>query len=117
MYPLDSMHPCLRMDEIVRLIAYELVASRGQATAVALACCCKSFEDPVLDALWEAQERLLPLLKLLPGDVWTGGYKVGAQTILVLHLLNHCLKVFQKTPDEAGVGSLPKIRSKDAKAQ
>ena len=44
------MHACLNVDEIVRLIAYELVASGGYATAVALARCCKSFEDPVLDA-------------------------------------------------------------------
>ena len=67
---LDSMHACLNVDEIVRLIAYELVASEGKATNVALACCRKSFEDPVLDALWVKQYRLLPLLKSFPGDVW-----------------------------------------------
>ncbi|KAF9643055.1 hypothetical protein BDM02DRAFT_3264243, partial [Thelephora ganbajun] len=66
-----STQPCLSVDEILRLIACELVASRGRKTAVALACCCKSFEDPALDALWgEWQMRLLPLLKTLPGDVW-----------------------------------------------
>ena len=64
------MHTCLNVDEIVRLIARELVASGGNATAVALACCCKDFEDPVLDALWVEQDRLLPLLKSFPGDVW-----------------------------------------------
>ena len=67
------MHACLNVDEIVRLIACELVASRGIATAVALACCCKSFEDPALDALWVKQDRLLPLLKTFPGDVWNDG--------------------------------------------
>ena len=63
-------HPCLRVDEILRIVALELVALGAKATAVALACCCKSFEDPALDALWETQHRLLPLLKSLPGDVW-----------------------------------------------
>ena len=67
------MHTCLNVDEILRLIACELVASKGRTTAVALACCCKNFEDPVLDALWERQDRLTPLLKSLPGDVWDGG--------------------------------------------
>ena len=66
------MHACLNVDEILRLIAYELVRSGGNATAtaVALACCRKSFEDPVLDALWETQNRLLPLLNSFPEDVW-----------------------------------------------
>jgi len=81
------MHPCLSVDEIVRLIAYELVASQGRATAVALACCCKSFEDPVLDTLWETQGHFLPLIKSLPGDVWNpGGYNVGVSTTSVSNL-------------------------------
>ena len=65
------MHTCLRVDEIVRLLACELVASEAKATAVSLACCCKGFEDPVLDELWETQEELSPLLKCFPqDDVW-----------------------------------------------
>jgi len=67
------MHACLNVDEIVRLIAWELVASKARAAAVALACCSKSFEDPVLDTLWEVQDRLRPLLRSLPGDVWKRG--------------------------------------------
>lgn len=58
------------MDEILRFLACELVASEAKATVVSLACCRKSFEGPVLDALWETQDRLLPLLKSLPGGVW-----------------------------------------------
>ena len=69
-YLSDSMHACLNVDEILRLIASELVGSRGNGTAVTLACCCKSFEDPVLDALWKRQVRLSPLLESLPGGVW-----------------------------------------------
>ena len=78
------MHACLNVDEIVRLIALELVAFGGKATAVCLACCCKSFEDPALDALWATQESLLPLLKSLPSDVWKeSGYNVGVPTTRV----------------------------------
>ena len=64
------MHPCLNVDEIFRLFAHELVSSEAKATAVALACYCKRFEESVLDALWETQERLTPLLKCIPQDAW-----------------------------------------------
>ena len=64
------MHACLKVDEIVRLVVHELIASEGKATAAGLARCCKSFEDPVLDALWATLDQLLPLLELFPGDVW-----------------------------------------------
>ena len=74
------MHACLNVDEIVRLIASKLVGPGSRATAVALACCRKSFENPVLDVLWETQGKLIPLLKSLPGDVWNGsGCAVGDQ--------------------------------------
>ena len=83
------MHACLRVDEILRFLACELVRSETKATAVALACCCKSFEDPALDALWETQDRLLPLLKSLPRDVWNSEYTVSAPTTHVYFLLNY----------------------------
>jgi len=84
------MHACLNVDEIVRVIAYELVTSKGGGTAVSLACCCKSFEDPVLDALWETQEQLLPLLKSLPGDIWDGdGYTVSEPTTHIFSFLSY----------------------------
>jgi len=75
------MHACLNVDEIVRLVALELVAFGGEATAVCLACCRKSFEDPVLDVLWAKQVLLLPLLKTFPGDIWKeAGCSVSAST-------------------------------------
>ena len=78
---LDLTHPCLNLDEIVRLIVRELVTPRGKGAAVGLACCCKSFEDPVLDVLWATQDQLLPLLKTFPGDIWEeGGYSVSVPT-------------------------------------
>ena len=73
------MHRCLNVDEIVRLIACELVESEGKETAACLACCCKSFEDPVLDALWARQFDLFKLFGCFPGNVWNeGGYTVSA---------------------------------------
>lgn len=64
------MHPCLDVDEIVRLLAHELVASEEWSAAVALACCCKKFEDPALGALWGIQEEFHPLLDTFPEGVW-----------------------------------------------
>ena len=86
------MHTCLRVDEIFRLLACELVTSEAKATAVSLACCCKGFEDPVLDELWETQEKLTPLLKCFPqDDVWEqkdGGF-VSQVTESIPPTLNH----------------------------
>jgi hypothetical protein len=64
------MHPCLNVDEVLRLLARELVGLGGEATVVSLACCCKGFEDPLLDVLWETQDQLTPLLKCFPQEVW-----------------------------------------------
>ena len=64
------MHACLRVDEITRLLACELIASEGKASAVALACCCRSLEEPVLDVIWGTQDRLYPLLVTFPASVW-----------------------------------------------
>ena len=110
------MHPCLCIDEILRPIAREVVASGWKETAVALACCCKSFEDPVLDVLWETQDGLAPLLETLPQDVWEpGGYSVCFPAIDPFPIFSSTfLTVFQETPDETGMCSLPRIFSKDA---
>ena len=64
------MHTCLNVDEILRLLACELIGSEANATAVSFACCCKSFQEPALDVLWKTQDRLTPLLKCFPQDVW-----------------------------------------------
>jgi len=99
-YFLDQMHACLHVDEIVRLIACELVSSRGLATAVAFACCCRSFEDPALDGLWEIQNRLNLLLKTLPEDVWDVGERtVSARASHLASSLNHFIrKCFRRLP-------------------
>ena len=118
------MHACLDVDEVVRLIAHELVTSRGKATAVSLACCRKSFEDPVLDALWAEQDMLLPLLKSFPCDVWKeGGYSVSV-SIACLFSLCLCLsnypirKSFKRLPTTTEWAHFRKYaRRNDARAQ
>ena len=94
------MHRCLNVDEIVRLITCELVASEAEATAVAIACCHKNFEGPVLDTLWETQAHLLPLLKSLPRDIWNESWCiVSAPTTCILLSLNHLIrKTFKRLP-------------------
>jgi len=82
------MHACLNVDEIVRLLACELVASGGKGTAAALACCCKNFEEPVLDALWEVQDQLRPLLKSLPGDAWDDNGRIFVSGFTTFHPLS-----------------------------
>ena len=118
-YPLDLMHHCLNVDEIVRLIACELVASGREATAVRLARCCKSFEDPVLDTLWAMQVELFPLFKCFPGDVWDeGGYTVSTPTTRLFFFPQQFgSKVFQTAPDSERMGSIPEVRSKNARTQ
>ena len=99
-----QMHPCFGVDEILRLFACELVASEEKAAAVALACCCKGFEDPVLDALWEAQDGLTPLLKCFPPDVWKieDGRLVSPLTAFILPALNCSIrKSFERIPTKA----------------
>ena len=114
------MHPCLSVDEILRLFACELVVSEAKAATVALACCCKSFEEPVLDALWETQYQLTPLLKCFPRDTWKeeGGTFVSLLTAFI-HL--HCtqpfgLGVFQENPHESRMDALPEACPKNAEA-
>ena len=113
------MHRCLNIDEIVRLIACELVTSGRKATAVCLACCCKGFQDPVLDTLWATQFDLLALFKCFPEDIWNeAGYTVSAPTADALSFPQRFgSKVIQTTPDGGGMGSFPEVRSKNTRAQ
>ena len=88
----------LNADETARHIACELVASERKVTAVCLACCCKSFEDPVLDALRATQFGSSPSFECFPGDVWNeGGYAVSAPTTCGL-FFPIGLKVFKQFP-------------------
>jgi hypothetical protein len=100
MHSIEPMHVCLNVDEILRLLVHELVGSEAKATAVALACCCKCFEDPALDVLWETQDQVLVLLGSLPEGVWNeNNYNVSVPTTRVLSFLNHLdRKSFKRLP-------------------
>ena len=72
------------MEDILNLLARKLIESGLKATAVSLACCCRSFEESVLHVLWETQDRLIPLLKCLPQDVWEGGNGSFVSQVLMI---------------------------------
>ena len=98
------MHPCFSIDEIIKLIACELVVSESKASAVSLMCCCKSFGDPLLDVLWKKQVGLTPLLKCLPQEVWEerGETLVSRLVAFVLAELDYLIwKSFRKIPTKA----------------
>jgi hypothetical protein len=61
---------CWAIDEIVRTIAADLVMDDARASAVALACCSKSLEEPALAELWRSIKDLQCLIKCFPPDVW-----------------------------------------------
>lgn len=66
-------HRCWALDEIVRAIAANLVTNWATASAVALACCSKSFEEPALGEIWRRLtflDGLDPLIKCFPPEVW-----------------------------------------------
>lgn len=66
------MHRVLRLDELIRNIAdCADHTTRGIASLLALACCCKSLEGPVMDILWRRQFDLHRALKILPADCWS----------------------------------------------
>ena len=87
------MHSCLSVDEVLRLLARILVGSEAKRTAVALALCCKIFEEPALDVLWETQNQLAPLLKCFPRDVWEekNGHFVSPSITLIFSMLNRLI--------------------------
>ena len=62
-------HRVLGIDEILREVASRVV-DRDPPTAVSLACCTKSFEEPALRALWKTQTELTILIKTFPPDCW-----------------------------------------------
>ena len=108
------MHPCLRVDEIIRLVACELVELEANGTVAALACCCKSFEEPVLDVLWETQVELTLLLECLPEDTWEDAWEESGKFVSWLMAFtfstvsNQIRKIFTRTPTVAEWADLRK---------
>ena len=96
------MHPCLNVGEVLRQLARDLVVLEEEATVVSLACCCKGFKGPALDALWESQDQLFPLLKTLPADAWKteAGHFVSLSQELTVFLSDR-VKSFERIPTRA----------------
>ena len=74
-------HHVLKISELTRLIASQLVLTHSRKSAVNLACACRCLEEPVLSTLWETQSSLITLLRVLPKETWEFkhleiGYKV-----------------------------------------
>ena len=114
------MHSSLNSDDILKLLARELAESELKATAVSLGCCCRRFGDPVLNELWKTQDRLTPLLKQLPQEVWEEEEGIFVSQWMVSYLPPRStmfLKAFLETPNESAVGQCPKTCSKNEAAQ
>ena len=63
-------HGSLGPNEIVTLIAANLVSDKATASAVALARCARSLEEPVLCEVWRTLSSLTPLVKCFPPELW-----------------------------------------------
>ncbi|KAF8867592.1 hypothetical protein BD779DRAFT_1685590 [Infundibulicybe gibba] len=70
------MHHCLLIPEILQVICAHLRGiSRIQdrdRNVQAVALVCRNFHNATLDLLWHSIGGLLPLLRTLPSDVWSG---------------------------------------------
>lgn len=64
---LDSMHPCLQIDEILQLITTNI--ERGSAL-VAMASTSRGFYEHAVNEIWKELSDLVPLVKCLPSDAY-----------------------------------------------
>ena len=64
------MHQCLQLDDIVRLVAAEII-NLERPSAVSFACTCSLIEATVMGVLWGShQHDLINLFRCFPSDVW-----------------------------------------------
>jgi len=75
------MHNALLVDEIVRRIAEHLPDLSEKTSCLAFSLCCRALNDPVLDVLWNWQQDLVTLFKVLPPDLWEVNNTVGLVSI------------------------------------
>jgi len=72
-----TMDRVFYIEELVQRIALNADdGSVGSASLLALACCCKALEDPVMDILWQRQNILYNIVQTLPVDCWAVTDKV-----------------------------------------
>lgn len=95
-------HRCWGLDEIVRVIAANLVSNGAKASAVSLASCSKSLEEPALSEVWRSLSSIAPLVKCFPPDVWETRDEKLASSITdskgATCGSNRFLVVFQESP-------------------
>jgi len=66
----STPHRVLKISELTRFIASQLVFTRSRKSAVNLACACRCLEEPVLSTLWETERSMDTLLRVLPKGTW-----------------------------------------------
>ncbi|KDQ51684.1 hypothetical protein JAAARDRAFT_210967 [Jaapia argillacea MUCL 33604] len=68
------MHACLQLPEllsqIIEFLSPDPPWAKGTSNLATLARTCRLFYEPALDALWEHQSDLGPLIKCMPKDLW-----------------------------------------------
>src|ERR1700733_14977482 len=65
------MNQLFYVEELVQRVALSADGgSSGSASLLALACCCKTLESPIMDILWQRQKSLHIILRTLPTDCW-----------------------------------------------
>lgn len=74
-----AVHRCLRISDITQIIVDWLRGTRSNRTLVSLALACKTMREESMPALWEYQDSLLPLLRLLPPDAFEGSPEEAAK--------------------------------------
>jgi len=103
-------HRCWTLDEIVRAITANLVSDRARASAVALASCSKSVEEPALGEVWKSLSSLAPLVKCFPPEIWEVKDGKLASTTTgpedVYRRINRFRVVFQESPAPYGMDSI-----------
>lgn len=69
------MHRCLHIEDVLIYLFNCIPASAqfagGRKALLELALTCKCFLEPALNVLWQHQNQLIPLLKILPADAWS----------------------------------------------
>ena len=89
----STPHRVLKINELTRLIANQLVLISRKST-VNLACVCRSLEEPVLSTLWETERLMATLLRVLPEGTWEFKYlKLGYTMVCSLNSSLEGLKV------------------------
>ena len=92
----STMNRLFYVEELVQWIAFSVdEGSTGSTSLLALACCCKALEGPVMDILWQRQKFLPVILRTLPVDCWTFTNKVYVSG-LYLNPSGHLFPIVQR---------------------